>query len=230
MGGLEEVSGRNRSFGEFCVRGRGVRRRYSVSQFGDTQPGGIYFHGGEHRRHPRLFRRIKRQLGREYRSFDQRRSNRVTGLNNHTSSVGDEVNLGSANAGDILTFLMFIPPAANSTGPFTWSSDPTQNSDGIQHIYSTDVIASQAYAGSPAGTHVGWEDLPNGGDFDYNDDQYLFLTEARPRVAAALPSVSPPFGRPLTAECCRASSTGSRASCCGASPAPGISACAWRAA
>jgi hypothetical protein len=46
----------------------------------------------------------------------------------------------------------FIPPAANSTGPFTWSSDPTQNSDGIQHIYSTDVVAGQAYAGSPAGT------------------------------------------------------------------------------
>jgi PEP-CTERM motif len=109
----------------------------------------------------------------------------VTGLNNHTSSVGDEVDLGSANAGDILTFLMFIPPAANSTGPFTWSSDPTQNSDGIQHIYSTDVVAGQAYAGSPAGTYVGWEDLPNGGDFDYNDDQYLFVN-----VRSAVPEAS----------------------------------------
>ena len=110
----------------------------------------------------------------------------VTGLNNHTSSVGDEVDLGHANAGDILTFLMFIPPAANSTGPFTWSSDPSQNSDGIQHIYSTDVVAGQAYAGSPAGTYVGWEDLPHGSsDLDYNDDQYLFVN-----VRSAVPEAS----------------------------------------
>ena len=54
-----------------------------------------------------------------------------------------------------------------------------------QHIYSTDVIAGQAYAGSPAGTYVGWEDLPNGGDFDYNDDQYLFVN-----VRSAVPEAS----------------------------------------
>jgi hypothetical protein len=80
---------------------------------------------------------------------------------------------------------MFIPPASNSTGPFTWSSDPTQNSDGIQRIYSTDVVSGQAYAGSPAGTYVGWEDLANGGDSDYNDDQYLFVN-----VSSAVPEAS----------------------------------------
>jgi hypothetical protein len=101
----------------------------------------------------------------------------ITGLNNHTSSVGDEVELGTAHAGDTLTFVMYIPPASGAPLPApTWSSDPTQNSDMTQHIYSTDVTAGQAYVGSPSGTYVGWEDEPNGvADFDYNDDQYLFV-------------------------------------------------------
>jgi hypothetical protein len=100
----------------------------------------------------------------------------ITGLNNHTSSQGDMVDLGFAHAGDTLTFVMYIPPASGSPlPPYSWSSDPTQNSDGLQHVYSTDVFAGQAYAGSPKGTYIGWEDLPNGGDKDYNDDQYIFV-------------------------------------------------------
>jgi hypothetical protein len=111
----------------------------------------------------------------------------VTGLNNHTSSQGDEVDLGTAHAGDTLTFVMYIPPASGSPLPaFTWSSDPTQNSDLTQHVYSTDVTAGQAYVGSPAGTYVGWEDLPRStADFDYNDDQYLFVN-----VSSAVPEAS----------------------------------------
>jgi hypothetical protein len=101
----------------------------------------------------------------------------VVGLNNHTSAQGDMINFGTANVGDTLTFVMYIPPASGSPLPVpTWFSDATLNSDATQHIYSTDVIASQAYAGSPAGTYVGWEDLPaSTADFDYNDDQYLFV-------------------------------------------------------
>jgi hypothetical protein len=101
----------------------------------------------------------------------------LTGLNNHTSNQGDMIDLGMAHAGDTLTFVMYIPPATGSPlPPFTWSSDPTQNSDGVQHVYSTDVFAGQAYAGSPAGTYVRWEDLPHGSsDEDYNDDQYIFV-------------------------------------------------------
>ena len=108
----------------------------------------------------------------------------ITGLNNHTSSVGDSVNLGHANAGDTLVFAMYIPPANGlPLPPPTWVSDPTGNSDGTQHIYSTSVVAGQAYAGSPAGTYVGWEDLPaSGADFDYNDDQYVFVN-----VSTAVP-------------------------------------------
>jgi Domain of unknown function (DUF4114) len=81
---------------------------------------------------------------------------------------------------------MFIPPAANSTGPFSWSSNPADNSDMTQHIYSTMVTAGQAFAGSPAGTYIGWEDLPHGSsDEDYNDDQYLFVN-----VSSSAPEAS----------------------------------------
>ena len=93
---------------------------------------------------------------------------------------------GMAHAGDTLTFVMFIPPAANSTGPFSWSSNPADNSDMTQHIYSTMVTAGQAFAGSPAGTYIGWEDLPRGSsDEDYNDDQYLFVN-----VSSSAPEAS----------------------------------------
>jgi hypothetical protein len=111
----------------------------------------------------------------------------VTGLNNHTSGQGDEVDLGTAHAGDTLTFVMYIPPASGSPLPaFSWSSDPTQNSDGVQHVYATDVTAGQAYVGSPAGTYMGWEDLPkSASDFDYSDDQYVFVN-----VSGAVPEAS----------------------------------------
>jgi hypothetical protein len=111
----------------------------------------------------------------------------ITGLNNHTSSPGDMVDLGTAHAGDTLTFVMYIPPASGSPLPaFNWSSDPTQNSDGVQHVYATDVTAGQAYLGSPAGTYIGWEDLPkSASDFDYNDDQYVFVN-----VSGAAPEAS----------------------------------------
>jgi hypothetical protein len=111
----------------------------------------------------------------------------ITGLNNHTSSQGDMVYLGTAHAGDTLTFVMYMPPASGSPlPPFSWSSDPTQNGDGAQHVYSTVVAAGQAYLGSPAGTYIGWEDLAkSGSDFDYNDDQYVFVN-----VNTAVPEAS----------------------------------------
>src|SRR6185437_2139884 len=52
----------------------------------------------------------------------------ITGLNNHTSSVGDSVDLGFAHAGDTLVFAMYIPPASGSPlPPPTWVSDPSGN-------------------------------------------------------------------------------------------------------
>lgn len=101
------------------------------------------------------------------------------GLQNHSSSYGDFLDLGPVSAGDVITFVMEAS-ATNPLGPtnpgeitYTWYSDPGLNSDGANHIYSS------AYGGDstiPAGTYVGFEDLPdNGGsDHDYDDHQFVF--------------------------------------------------------
>jgi hypothetical protein len=82
--------------------------------------------------------------------------------------MGDFVILGSVNAGDILTFQLNVL----STGD-TWHSDKTLNSDGLQHTYSTPFSGDIAN-GIPAGTYVGFEDLYGGGDFDYDDEAFVF--------------------------------------------------------
>jgi hypothetical protein len=103
----------------------------------------------------------------------------VFGLQNHTASYGDSLILGSVLAGDVITFILNVSqdPAGPPPLDYVWSSDPTKNSDGLNHIYSS------AYAGDsliPAGTYVGFEDLPAGGDnlnqndYDYDDHQFVF--------------------------------------------------------
>lgn len=89
-------------------------------------------------------------------------------LNNHTSSIGDFVILGSVNAGDILTFQLNVLSTGDS-----WYSDKMLNSDGIQHTYSTSFSGDIAN-GIPSGTYVGFEDLYGGGDFDYDDEAFVF--------------------------------------------------------
>ncbi|HYM36492.1 MAG TPA: DUF4114 domain-containing protein [Steroidobacteraceae bacterium] len=104
----------------------------------------------------------------------------VEGLNNHGSPYGLALDLGSVNAGDTLVFqLNNLSPGG--IGP--WYSDKTMNSDGVNHVYSTD------YAGDlvvPAGVFVAFEDLPNGGDFNYNDEDFVFTN-----VAIATPAPEP---------------------------------------
>jgi len=96
----------------------------------------------------------------------------VFGLNNHESAYGDQLNFGTVNKGDVLTFaLVNINPG--DVGP--WYSNAAMNADGYQHIYAS------AYAGDsliPAGIAVGFEDLRNGGDFDYNDENFVFTNLA----------------------------------------------------
>ena len=96
----------------------------------------------------------------------------IIGLNNHTSNIGDSVVLGSVNAGDTLTFFLID---ANTSS--TWYSDRSLNTDGnTQHIYSTLYDGVTPPLGVPAGTFIGFEDLAlaQGGDFDYNDDSFVF--------------------------------------------------------
>ncbi len=89
-------------------------------------------------------------------------------LNNQTSDMGDYVNLGYVNAGDILTFQLKVL----DTGDI-WNSNSAFNADGMNHVYSTGFSGDMAL-GVPAGTYVGFEDIYGGGDFDYNDQAFIF--------------------------------------------------------
>lgn len=89
-------------------------------------------------------------------------------LNNHASSMGDFVSLGFVHAGDVLTFQLNVITTGN-----TLYSDSALNADGVNHVYST-AFSGDAAHGIPAGTYVGFEDIYGGGDFDYNDETFVF--------------------------------------------------------
>jgi hypothetical protein len=104
----------------------------------------------------------------------------ITGLNNQTSVVGQSLNFGNVSAGDELVFFTKIISGSSDT----WFSDVSLNSDGLQHVYSTAYTDTGAPdlggpgGDIPAGTYVGFEDLAGGGDFDYNDTQFVFTNLA----------------------------------------------------
>lgn len=105
----------------------------------------------------------------------------VVGLPNHASFHGQQLDLGHANAGDILVFQLFVSNTNSS-----WYSDPSLNSDGVNHVYSTSFAGDGTI---PAGIYVAFEDLPNGGtDWDYNDHQFVFTNVATstPEPASAM--------------------------------------------
>jgi hypothetical protein len=92
----------------------------------------------------------------------------VFGLNNHSSSYGDSLNFGSVNAGDVLVFKLIV---LSQTGVGPWYSQQSMNTDGVNHVYS------YLYGGDsdiPAGTFVAFEDLVGGGDYNYNDEDFVF--------------------------------------------------------
>lgn len=96
----------------------------------------------------------------------------IYGLDNHSSAYGQMLNFGQVNANDSLVFKL-INVNSPEIGPFY--SDLTLNADGRNHIYAA------AYDGDefiPAGIAVGFEDQPNGGDFDYNDENFVFVNVA----------------------------------------------------
>jgi hypothetical protein len=90
----------------------------------------------------------------------------IYGLPNHASPYGASLNFGNVNSGDTLEFELYVYNLG-----YSWFSTASDNSDGLNHTYST------AFAGDsfiPAGTYVGFEDLPGGGDLDYDDHQFVF--------------------------------------------------------
>jgi PEP-CTERM motif len=103
----------------------------------------------------------------------------LVGLDDHSSSIGQAFNLGHVTAGDTLVFSDVI------LGGATWYSDPALNGGNGNHVYSVAAQAGQAFASSPAGTYVAFEDLtfPNS-DFNYFDDTFVF------NVVASVPEPS----------------------------------------
>ena len=93
----------------------------------------------------------------------------IQGLNNHTSVHGDVLILGSVLAGDTIVFKLVTLNPPTGVGP--WYSDKAMNSDGVNHVYSTPFSGDSDI---PAGPFVSFEDLNNGGDFNYNDEDFVF--------------------------------------------------------
>ncbi len=96
-------------------------------------------------------------------------------LNNHTSTIGQSYNFGSANAGDVLIFQV------GDGGSYSayLSSDPASSVDGVNHAYVTSFAGGTVPLGGSfvfvAGTYVGFEDLNVAySDLDYNDDTFIF--------------------------------------------------------
>jgi hypothetical protein len=110
-------------------------------------------------------------------------SDGIMGLDDHSSTMGQSLDLGKVVAGDTLTFVDYVSTTGN-----IWYSNPAMNSDGGNHVYSTSAAAGQAYAGSPVGAYVGFEDLRfPGSDYNYYDDTFVFtntVTSVLPEPAA----------------------------------------------
>lgn len=88
------------------------------------------------------------------------------GLLNHSSTYGQPHVFGDVVAGAKLVFELQVLTSGGS-----WYSFTSDNSDGKNHTYATDFGGD---AWIPAGTYVAFEDLPDLGDIDYNDHQFVF--------------------------------------------------------
>jgi hypothetical protein len=110
----------------------------------------------------------------------------ITGLNNHTSAVGEMLNFGPVTAGSVLTFYI------NVDSGDTWYSDKSLNADGTQHIYSTIFSGAGAI---PAGTFVAFEDLNalDFTDFNYQDLAFVFTNTTTAVSQTPVPAALPLF-------------------------------------
>ena len=106
----------------------------------------------------------------------------VFGLPNHTSSPGDEFDMGMVHKGDTIVFAL-----RDATEGDLLYSVASMNADGFNHAYATPYDGTGGPAGIPAGTFVGFEDrlASQGSDFDYNDDQFVFTN-----VSSSIPEAS----------------------------------------
>lgn len=104
-------------------------------------------------------------------------------LNNHTSTFGEAVDFGSVTAGDPLVLALEV-----TTKGYMVYSDPTMNSDGANHVY-TSPFAGETKNGVTiaAGTFISFEDLllPHS-NLNYDDEDVVFSNvKATPLIPEA---------------------------------------------
>lgn len=99
------------------------------------------------------------------------------GLDNHSSALGQSFNFGPVNAGDHLVFDMLVNGAGHvySDPSLNVGYDDPSYAGSHNHIYMTAYDDGSLGFGIPAGTYIGFEDLPfPGSDFNYFDETYVF--------------------------------------------------------
>ena len=90
---------------------------------------------------------------------------------NHSTSVGDTLDLGFFAAGTPLDIVLHVV----TTGDFFHTGAAAGNPDGLVH-------ANVVYDfGEPGRTFVGFEDIFGGGDLDYDDHMFSF-TNIKPAI------------------------------------------------
>jgi hypothetical protein len=101
----------------------------------------------------------------------------IAGSLSNTVPLGTSFNWGFVAGGSTIDFIL------RTSAGTTWWSDKSLNVDGVQHIYSDSWAGGETIGITtfPLSTYVyiGWEDLPRGGDFDYNDHQFVFENVGR---------------------------------------------------
>lgn len=105
----------------------------------------------------------------------------ISGLQNHTTPYGTQLDFGNVVAGDVLTFYIDV-----ATTGARYFSDKSLNADGqVNHVYATAFSGDPGHI--PVGTYVAFEDLDHGGDFNYQDEQFVFTntTTVVPEPAGA---------------------------------------------
>jgi hypothetical protein len=131
----------------------------------------------------------------------------VFGLDNQRSKIGQSLDFGQVTVGESLTFVLKIltlgAKEIYSAPSMNTAYDPSM-AGGANHIFSSAYDgADSSLAGIPAGTFVGFEDLPVAhSDLDYNDETFVFTNVAAaasaPPVATGStpPTTTPPTGLP----------------------------------
>jgi hypothetical protein len=93
----------------------------------------------------------------------------------HVTAVNTTKSLGNFAAGTELMFQL-----NNQKGNLWYTGPGSRNSDGVAH-----AVVDANYL--PGALYVGYEDLPGGGDKDYNDLKFSVSNAHVPDAAATLP-------------------------------------------